>query len=143
MTKTDLTAITAHLDLVTVSFRCYRVHRDLLDRAAALVPERTVSDYIREILPLQCAIDLHEELPNVPSIERGRGGSMVAQAAAKLGMSREEFEQHAAVVLAAQALGADAIDDRPSSRPPAKRPSGFFSRTAPQTPDAKRSSRAR
>ncbi len=119
--------IVEKLELVNISLRLYAVHRDLIDRAAALEPDRTLSDYCRDILVTQAALDLNEEIPQVPEIRRGRGGSLVSQAAAKLGISREDFEAQAALAYAAQTLGADAIENRhPSSAPP-KRPSGMYS----------------
>ena len=120
MTKTDLTQSTAALELVTVSFKIYQCHKDLIDRAAALVEGRTASDYFRDVMPMQAALDLGVELPKTPDINRGRSGGLIAQAAAKLGLSKEDFESHAAKLLAAQTLGADAIENRPSSVPPPK-----------------------
>lgn len=113
---------TAHLNLVNVSVRMFQVHRDLIEEAAALVPGRTISDYMRDTLAMQAALDLNRELPRVPEINRGRNGSMIAQAAAKLGMSREEFEQQAIRAMAAQTLEADALvtpAERPATVPPA------------------------
>jgi uncharacterized protein (DUF1778 family) len=111
---------TTHLNLVNVSVRMFQVHRDMIEEAAALVPNRTISDYMRDTLAMQAALDLNRELPRVPEINRGRNGSMIAQAAAKLGMSREEFEQQAIRAMAAQTLEANALDNRPiSERPPA------------------------
>jgi len=121
-------AIVERLELVNISLRLYAVHRDLIDRAAALDPDRTLSDYCRDVLVMQAALDLNEEIPAVPEIKRGRGGSLINQAAAKLGMSREEFESRAALAFAAQTLGADAIDNRPATTPPpsGRKPSGTY-----------------
>lgn len=136
-----------HLNLVNVSLRLYQVHRELLERAAALVPGRTISDYMREVLPMQAALDLNVELPHTPDIHRGRGGSIVAQAAAKLGMTREEFEAQAARAMAAQTLGADVIDERPSrelaqrhdsAMRPVARPGGYSQTNAPRRQAGKR-----
>lgn len=109
---------TTHLDLVNVSVRMYKVHRDMVEQAAALVPNRTISDYMRDTLAMQAALDLNIELPHTPDINRGRNGSMIAQAAAKLGLSREDFEAQAIRAMAAQTLGADALENRPSTVPP-------------------------
>lgn len=106
---------TAHLNLVNVSVRMFQVHRDLIEEAAALVPGRTISDYMRDTLAMQAALDLNRDLPRVPEINRGRNGSMIAQAAAKLGMSREDFEAQAIRAMAAQTLGADALENRPAT----------------------------
>ncbi len=108
---------TTHLNLVNVSVRMFQVHRDLIEEAAALVPGRTISDYMRDTLAMQAALDLNRELPRVPEINRGRNGSMIAQAAAKLGLSREEFEQQAIRAMAAQTLGADALVTPPQGMP--------------------------
>lgn len=122
--------IVERLELVNISLRLYAVHRDLIDRAAALEPGRSLSDYCRDTLVMQAALDLGEELPHVPEIKRGRGGSLVNQAAAKLGITREEFEAQAALAWAAQTLGADALENRPATTPPpAKKPSGFYSQS--------------
>lgn len=109
---------TTHLDLVNVSVRMYQVRRDLIERAAALEPGRTVSDYMRDTLAMQAALDLNVDLPRVPEINRGRNGSMIAQAAAKLGMSREDFEAQAIRSAAALTLEADVFKS-PGTTPPA------------------------
>ncbi len=118
MTKQDLHTHNAALDLVNISVRLYRAQRDLIDRANSLVPDRTLSEYVRDVMTMQAALDLGVELPRVPEIRHGRGGSMVAQAAAKLGLTREEFEQQAIRYAAAQALESNAIDNRPASERP-------------------------
>ena len=138
---------TTYLNLVNVSVRMYQVHRDLIEEAAALVPGRTVSDYMRDTLAMQAALDLNRELPRVPEINRGRNGSMIAQAAAKLGLSRDEFEAQAIRAMAAQTLGADALENRPGSeRPappasstmPAQRPGSYTARPASERPMARK-----
>ncbi len=116
MTKADLLAPHTALELANISVRLYRVHKDLIDRAAALVEGRTPSDYVRETMAMQAALDLDEELPLVPEITRGRSGSIESQAALKLGLTREEFLELAARRVAADVLAADAPDDR-GSRP--------------------------
>jgi uncharacterized protein (DUF1778 family) len=105
-------------ELVNVSVRLYAVHKQMVEQAAALVPNRTPSDYIREVLSYQAALDLNVELPPVPEVTRGRGGSLISQAAAKLGLSRQEFEAQAARAFAAQTLGADALENRPETARP-------------------------
>ncbi len=132
MTKTDLTSSNPALsfDLVNVSVRVYRAHLDLIDRAVALKqahdPSYTTSDYIRETLALQASIDLGVELPPMPEIVRGRGGSIIDRAAAQLGMSRGEFEANAIRAMAAQALGADVYGPELTPRRPS---SGTYKRT--------------
>jgi hypothetical protein len=122
MTKTDLTSQNPAVafELVGMSVRMYRAHLELVDRAVALRQEKTPdfdrSDYIRETMTLQAAIDLGVEVPFMPPILRGRGGSLADRAAAKLGMTRADFEESAIRAMAAQALAQDAIDNRPTSR---------------------------
>jgi hypothetical protein len=108
MTKSDLTSHA--FELIGISVRVYRAHLDQMRRAVALKqahdPTYTDSDYVRELIALQSAIDLGEEPIAAPPIVRGRGGSLIDQAAAQLGMSRHEFEQHAIRQMAAAALSA-------------------------------------
>ena len=117
MTKTDLTRPDP-FELVNISVRLYKVQRDLIDRASALWgearPDTSLSDYIREVLTERAAADLGVAAPVVPDIQRGRGNSLIRQAAAKLGMTVEAFELAAVRMAASQALGADALDNRPS-----------------------------
>lgn len=117
------------LDLCSVSFRMYQVHKDLIEKAAAMVPGRTASDYMRETLAMQAALDLNVELPRVPDINRGRAGGLVNQAAAKLGMTREEFELLAVRHMAAQTLESNALLT-PAQGTPVVRP-GAYSEQAP------------
>lgn len=134
MTKNDLTTHNPALqfDLVSMSVRMYRAHLDLIDRAVTLRqakdPSFDRSDYIRETMALQASIDLGVELPPMPEILRGRGGSLTDRAAAALGMSRAQFEIAAIRAMAAQALGADVIAHGP---PTPRRPeSGTYKRAS-------------
>jgi hypothetical protein len=133
MTKNDLTVSNPALafELVNVSVRMYRAHLELLERAVALKqaadPTYTTSDYIRETLALQAAIDLGVDVPVMPDIVRGRGGSLSDRAAARLGMSKAEFEQAAIRAMAAQALGSDVVEAQLAPRRPA---SGTYKRTS-------------
>lgn len=133
MTKNDLTTHNPALqfELVGMSVRMYRAHIDLIDRAvavrAAKEPGFDRSDYIRETMVLQAAIDLGVEPPVVPEIVRGRGGSLTDRAAARLGMTRAEFEQSAIRAMAAQALSSDVIQHAPTPRRPE---SGTYKRSS-------------
>jgi|SRR5215204_3470202 len=133
MTRNDLTVSNPALnyELVSMSVRMYRAHLDLVDRAVALrqakQPGFDRSDYIRETMALQAAIDLGVEVPAMPEIVRGRGGSLVDRAASQLGMSRAEFEQNAIRAMAAQALGADVFGTELTPRRPA---SGTYKRAS-------------
>lgn len=134
MTKNDLlnqADLTSQFDLISKSVRMYRSHVELLERAVALKqasnPAYTESDYIRETLALQAAIDLGVEVPPTPEILRGRGSSLVDRAAAQLGMTRAEFEQRSIQAMAAQALGADVYGPDITPRRPA---SGTYKRSS-------------
>ncbi len=133
MTKNDLTENNPALafELVSMSVRMYRAHLDLIDRAvavrAAKQPGFDRSDYIRETMALQASIDLGVELPTMPEILRGRGGSLIDRAAAQLGMTRAEFEANALRAMAAQALGADVYGPELTPRRPE---SGQYKRTS-------------
>lgn len=95
---------TKSFQLTTVSFRCYNVQAQLIAEAAEGA-NMTVSDYGRELLVSDAARRLGRALPMVPPIIRGRGGSLIAQAASKLGLSRAEFEDYASRLAAADVLG--------------------------------------
>jgi uncharacterized protein (DUF1778 family) len=109
------------LDLVSASVRLYSVHKELIDRAAKLVPGRSTSDYIRETMAMQAALDLGVELPVTPDINRGRAGGLVNQAAAKLGMTRDQFEALAVRHMAAQTLESDALTTPAPAQPAQER----------------------
>jgi hypothetical protein len=70
------------------------------------------SDYMREVLTAEAARRLGEPVPMLPPIIRGRGSSLIAQAAAKMGMTREQFDRRAAHLYAAQTLGL--LDPKPA-----------------------------
>ncbi len=138
MTKNIVTiAEGSDLELVTISFRVYKIHRDLIEQAAAKVEGRTISDYVRETTTIRAAADCGVMLPQVPEIVRGRHGSLVAQAANRLGMTRAEFEAKAIQMAAEQALQQNAVDEqtpapqhRSTMRPTAR--SGLYSSTPTQ-----------
>jgi uncharacterized protein (DUF1778 family) len=94
----------AAFNLVTISFRGYTQQRDLINRAADNAG-MSPSDYMREVLTAEAARRLGEPMPVLPPIIRGRGSSLIAQAAAKMGMTREQFDRRAAHLYAAQTLG--------------------------------------
>lgn len=91
--------------LVTISFKAYKAQHDLIKRAAEKAGSDTDADYMRETLIAAAARQLGEPMPIFPPIVRGRGGSLIAQAAARMGLSREQFEQRAPHIYAAQSLG--------------------------------------
>ncbi len=118
--------------------RVYSLHADIVRRAAQQVG-MSVSEYLATIIVPWAASDLGEPLPQLPRLERGRYKSLVEQAAARAGMSRGQWERHAAETLSAQALGLPTPDDarapnRPPTTPPppnGDRPSGEHRRMAP------------
>lgn len=98
--------------------RVYELHADLVRRAAAKA-EKTVSDYVRDIVVQWAASDLGERLPPLPDLKRGRYRELVEGAAKRAGMTVTAFERHAAETLAAQAMGVPSPDDaRAPGRPP-------------------------
>lgn len=117
-----------------VTFRLYQIEKDLIQEAADKTGV-TLSDYVRPIVRAQVEKDLNRKLPEFPPVKRGRAGSLVAQAAASLGMSRAEFEAKAAEHFAADTLGFYAETQRPAEspfvraeRPPERAPSGTMVR---------------
>ena len=109
--------------LVTISFRSYEKQRDLVNRAADNAG-MTPSDYMREVMTADACRRLNEPMPILPPIIRGRGSSLVAQAAAKMGMTREQFDRRAAHLYAAQMLGLVVTQTAPISERPAASKSG-------------------
>lgn len=146
---------TKSLEVVPMSIRIYQAHRDIIEQAAALVEGRTLSDYVREVLVAHAADELGVEVPAVPEITRGRAGSLAAQAAARLGVSKQEFEREAIRLMAAQTLGASAEltggrtpgSGQRHAIPIPRKPSGAYSSRPPEgggtTRVVRRQSRAR
>ncbi len=87
-----------------VTFRCYEIDASAIDRAAAQAG-KSLSDYCRDIVIPWAYSDIGEHRPNLPSLEPGRYANMVEAAAKKAGMTRADFERHAAEAMAAAALG--------------------------------------
>jgi hypothetical protein len=65
----------------------------------------TVAELIRISLAEKVASVLNEDVAELPPVVRGRGGSMVSQLAKELGISKEQLEQKAAELIAAQRFG--------------------------------------
>lgn len=94
--------------LVTFSFKLYPNQKAFIEEAAEHSKSETIlnaSDFAREMLLSDAEVILSKKRPYAAPIVRGRGGSLVAQAAAKLGLSRQEFESRAAQHFAADTLG--------------------------------------
>jgi hypothetical protein len=96
--------------------RVYARHADIVRRAAARAG-KTISEYVADVVVQWAASDLGEALPPLPRLERGRYKRMVEEAAERAGMTRAQWERHAAEVLSAQALGEPTPDD---ALPPGK-----------------------
>lgn len=109
-----------------ITFRCYVVHGDLVDRAAAK-HGKTLSDYCRDVVIPWAASDLGEKVTTMPVLARGRHASMVNEAAKKRGLTREEFERLAVEQMAAKELGLPGPEDTkaPSGERPALRPGQY------------------
>jgi len=86
---------------ITMGFRCYRKHADLIERAAALVPVSN-SNYMRRIVINQAAADLGETPPDFS--ELGGSASLISDAAKKRGLTVAEFTKQAARAAAAAEL---------------------------------------
>ncbi len=117
-----------------VTFRAYAIQVELIRRAADHTGKR-LSDYIRDLVVPQAARDLGEDEPNLPKIERGRYGSIVAKAAKARGMSREDFEAWAAQQLALEIASGGELDPDPGGGTTTRRthPSGaaVYTNSAP------------
>lgn len=99
--------------------RVYSVYADIVRRAAHS-KNKTVSEYVGEIVVPYAAEDIGEEVPPLPKLEKDRHKKMVAQAAAARGMTPAQYERHAADVLSAMDLGLPTPED--ALAPPAPRP---------------------
>lgn len=95
----------SEFDLVTISFRCYKGQQDLIKRAAEKLGAENESEHMRDVLVSASAKTLGLPVPTFPPIVRGRGGSLIAQAAVKMGLSQEQLLRRGGHLLAAQVLG--------------------------------------
>lgn len=67
--------------------------------------EMNIADFIRISAAERVAKILKEDVSDIPPVIRGRGGSLVAQAAKKAGIPTKEFEAKAVELVAMQAMG--------------------------------------
>lgn len=102
-------------EYVTMSFRVFGVHSELIHRAAALKQGRSTASYMRQIVCEQAAKDLGEPVPDYTALSQGP--SQIAQAAAELGMDPKDFAAYAV-----RAYAAEVVAKRDSDRPPAPSP---------------------
>jgi uncharacterized protein (DUF1778 family) len=96
--------------------RIYSVHADLVRRAAAKA-DKSISEYVGDVVVAWAASDIGEKVVPLPKLERGRYKRLVDEAAKRAGMTRAQWERHAAETLSAQALGIPTPDD---ARAPSK-----------------------
>lgn len=98
-----------------------RIHSFLYDKVKECVAmendtrpqherEMGMADFIRLATAERVAKILKEDVSAIPPVIRGRGGSYIAQAAKKNGISTKEFEALAGEAMAMLALGYDAKD---------------------------------
>jgi hypothetical protein len=107
-----------------ITARVYSVYADIVRRAAH-ARNKTVSEYVGEIVVPHAAEDIGEELPPIPKLEKGRHKAMVAEAAKAAGMTPAQFERHAADILSARMLGLPTPDEAlaPGQRAVVRQPS--------------------
>lgn len=72
--------------------------------------EMNIADFIRIAAAEKVGRVLREPVSEIPPVIRGRGGSLVAQAAKKAGISTKEFEAKAVELVAMQAMGYNPTD---------------------------------
>lgn len=72
--------------------------------------EMNMADFIRIATAERVGRILKEDVSEIPPVIRGRGGSLVAQAAKKAGISTKEFEAKAVELVAMQAMGYNPAD---------------------------------
>lgn len=101
------------LALLTIPTRIHSFLNDKVKECVELenkqLPEGgrplTSADFIRVAVAERVSRVLHEDVSDIPPVIRGRGGSLVAQTAKRLGISQEEFQRRAAELVAGHAFG--------------------------------------
>jgi|SRR6478735_2345796 len=100
------------LQLLTIPTRVHGFLNEKMKTAVAEMnktrqqeDQLTVAHFIRLAAAEKVASVLHEDVSEIPPVIRGRGGSMSAQLAKKLGISQDELGRRAADLIAAQAFG--------------------------------------
>lgn len=105
------------LETVTVSFKAYRIQHDLIEQAAEKQGQ-SISDFCRDTLTERATAVTGKRLPQLPPLQRGRYGSMINQAATKLGLTRAQYEAKALAEHAAAQLGYTVLLQRPEGESP-------------------------
>jgi uncharacterized protein (DUF1778 family) len=123
------------LELVTVSFKAYRLVSELIAEAAEK-EGLSISDFCRETMTERASAVTGRKLPTLPPLQRGRYGNMIAQAATKLGLTRAEFEAKALQEYAAAQLGYTVLFERADPKPEELEPAKAYvrSRSTPVPP---------
>jgi len=116
--QTNVATIQTHnidngLQLLTIPTRVHGFLNEKMKLAVAKLNserkegerELTVADFLRMGAAEKVARVLGEEVAELPPVVRGRGGSMTAQLAKKLGISQEELGKRAAELIASQHFG--------------------------------------
>lgn len=101
------------LQLLTVPVRIHSFLNDKVKQCVEMenktAPDNhrqmTAQEFIRQATAEKVARTLREEISEIPPVIRGRGGSLVAQLAKQLGVTRQQLESKAAEIIAAQAFG--------------------------------------
>jgi len=88
----------------SVSLRDYEVFTEMYEQAAEK-SGKSFSDWARDIMRAQAAKELGVVMPQLPPLERGRYGGLIARAAREAGVPKEVYMRQAAEILAAQHFG--------------------------------------
>jgi hypothetical protein len=98
-----------------VTFRLYEIDFVALEKAAKKA-QKTVSDFVRDTVIPQAYKEAGMVREELPKLERGRYGGIVAQAARLAGMTPDELRKQAADNLAQAILSAKGAAGK--SKPP-------------------------
>ncbi len=88
-----------------ITFRAYEIDLKQIEKAAKAA-KKNVSDYVRDVVIPKAYKDTGDERPDLPELQRGRYGGLVAQAARLAGMSPDQLRKEASENLARAILNA-------------------------------------
>lgn len=135
------------LELTTVSFKAYRLLSELIAEAAEK-EGLSISDFCRDTMTERASAVTGKRLPQLPPLQRGRYGNMIAQAATKLGLTRAQYEAKALQEHAAAQLGYTVLLERPERTTeappksgPARKSSGTYAKGGERAPEVVRPKR--